>query len=279
MGLNIAPLSEEIGAEVMGVDLSKPVDDETKAELNEAFAENSVLAIRKQPLSPEQLYDAVCLFGDVFRQHNTRFALPECPLISYLCNQDRHDDGTRYISGSGYHIDHSNDPLPPKATVLLAKQLPDEGGDTQFVNMHRAYEDLPQKTKDRIDGRKAKHVYQSKYSVRKLTGLSEEAKKKAPTFAMHPLVRTHPETGRKSLYINPIRIEEIEGMEEDEMLELLDELLIHATQEKYQYRYKWQPDDMLIWDNRCLMHKANGDYDHDQVRYLYRVMLKGDAPF
>lgn len=278
MSLEITPLSEDIGAAVTGVDLSQPVDEETKDRLNQAFADHSVLAIRNQPLSPEQLYEAVQVFGEVFRQHNTRFALPECPLISYLCNQDRHDDGTRYISGSGYHIDHTNDPLPPKATVLLAKQLPDVGGDTQFVNMYRAYEELPRKTRARIDGLKARHVYQSKYSTRKLTGLSPEAKKQAPDFATHPLVRTHPVTGLKSLYINPIRIDAIDGLEEDEMLELLDELLVHATQEKYQYRHKWQPQDMVIWDNRCLMHKANGDYDHAQTRYMYRVMLKGDKP-
>jgi len=279
MTLNIAPLSDEIGAAVTGVDLSQSVDDETKRELNQAFSENSVLAIRQQDLTAEQLQDAVQIFGDIFRQHNTKFALPECPLIHYLCNQDRYDDGTRYIPGAGYHTDHSNDTVPPKATVLLAKQLPNEGGDTQFVNMHRAYEDLPQKTKDRIDGVKARHVYQSKYSVRKLTGLSPEAKKATPEFVMHPLVRTHPETKRKSLYINPIRIEAIEGMEENEMLELLDELIAHATQEKYQYRHKWRLGDMVIWDNRCLLHKANGDYDHSQTRYLFRVMLKGDAPY
>ncbi len=196
MTINIAPLSNEIGVAVTGVDLSQSVDAETKRELNEAFSTHSVLAIRQQDLSAAQLLEAVQIFGEVFRQHNTKFALPECPLIHYLCNQDRYDDGTRYIPGAGYHTDHSNDTVPPKATVLLARQLPDEDGDTQFVNMHRAYEDLPQETKDRIDGLKARHVYQSKYSVRKLTGLSPEAKKATPDFVMHPLVRTHPETKR-----------------------------------------------------------------------------------
>lgn len=279
MTLKIAPLSEDVGAEADGVDLSQPVDGETKNRLNRAFSDHSVLAIRNQSLSAEQLHAAVQYFGEIFPQHNTRFALPECPQIHYLCNQDRYESGKRYIPGAGYHTDHSNDRVPPKATVLLALQLPDSGGDTQFVSMHRAYDDLPEETKKRIDGLQAKHVYQSKYSERKLMGLTPEAKKNVPGFVMHPLVRTHPETGRKSLYLNPIRIEAIDGISEGEALQLLSDLLDHATQEKYQYRHKWHPGDMVMWDNRCLLHKANGDYDHSQTRYLYRVMLKGDAPY
>lgn len=275
----ISPLSEHTGAEARGVDLSRPVDAETCARLNRAFSEHSVLAVRGQSLRADQMLAAVQLFGEVFQQHNTRFALPECPQIHYLSNQDKYEDGTRYIPGAGYHTDHSNDAMPPKATVLLAIKLPDTGGDTQYVNMQRAYEDLPAETKKRIDGLKGIHVYQSKYSARKLMGLSPEAAKKVPKAVEHPIVRTHPETGRKSLYLNPIRIEGIVGMPEGEALGLLDDLLTHATQEKYQYRHRWQPGDMVLWDNRCLLHKANGDYDHSQTRYLYRVMLKGDTPF
>ena len=145
--------------------------------------------------------------------------------------------------------------------------------------MTRAYEDLPLEIKKRIEGRKAKRVYQSKFSARKLTGLTPEAKKLVPDFVMHPLVRTLPETGRKSLYFNPIRIEAIEGLEEAETIKLLDALIDHGTQTKYQYRHQWRLNDLVMWDNRCLLHKANGDYDHSRTRYLYRVMLHGDAPY
>jgi taurine dioxygenase len=279
MPLEIAPLSDHLGAEAVGVDLSKPVDAETRARLNAAFSEHSVLAVRGQDLTAPQLREAVQLFGEIFHQHNTRFALPDCPEIHYLSNQDRYENGKRYIPGSGYHTDHSNDTAPPKATVLYAIQLPDTGGDTQYVNMQRAYEELPADTKNRIADLKAVHVYQSRHSARKLMGLPPEAEGKVPKAVEHPIVRTHPETGRKALYINPIRIESIVGMPEGEALRLLDELLAHATQEKYQYRHKWRKGDMVLWDNRCLLHKANGDYDHSQTRYLYRVMLKGDAPF
>jgi len=278
MRCEISPLSEHTGAEVRGIDLSAPLDAETRARLNRAFVEASVLVIRDQRLTPDQLLLGVQNFGEIFPQHNTRFALPDCPQIHYLSNQDRYPDGTRYIPGAGYHTDHSNAAEPPKATVLLAIELPASGGDTQYVNMHRAYEELPAETRQRIAALKGTHVYQSKYSERKLMGLSEAAKQKVPDAVRHPIVRTHPETGRKSIYINPIRIEAIDGMAEDDALALLDELLTHATQEKFEYRHRWQPGDFVMWDNRCLLHKANGDYDHSQTRYLYRVMLKGDAP-
>jgi len=278
MGLAITPVSPHLGAEVRGIDLAQPVDAATRERLNRAFVEHSVLAIRGQKLTPPQLLSAAQLFGEVFPQHNSRFALADCPLVHYLSNQDFFPDGRRYIPGEGYHTDHSNDAMPPKATVLHAVQLPDTGGDTQYVNMCLAYDELPEATRRRIDGLKAVHVYQSRHSARKLMGLSAEAQARVPEAVIHPLVRTHPETGRKALYINPIRVDGIVGMEEGEALGLLDELLAHATQEKYQYRHRWQLGDLVLWDNRCLLHKANGDYDMRQVRYLYRLMLKGDTP-
>lgn len=272
----IAPLSPHTGAEVRGLDLRHPVDDATRARLNRAFVERSVLVIRDQKLTPPEMLAAVRLFGEVFAQHNTKFALPECPLIHYISNQDFFADGTRYIPGEGYHTDHSNAECPPKATVLHAVQLPDVGGDTQYVNMALAYDELPAETKARIAGKRAIHVYQSRYSERKLMPLPGSAK--VPQFVAHPLVRTHPESGRKALYLNPIRTEGIVDMDDAEGLPLLDQLLAHATQEKYQYRHRWRPGDLVMWDNRALLHKANGDYDMGQLRYLYRVMLQGEVP-
>jgi taurine dioxygenase len=274
----ITPLSDHTGAEVRGLDLSQPIDEVLRRRLNQAFVEHSVLVFRDQHLSPHQLLTAVQLFGEVLPQHNTRFALPECPQIHYISNQDTYPDGKRYIPGEGYHTDHSNAAEPPKATVLHAVKLPDQGGDTQFVNMHRAYEDLPPAMRARIDGVRAMHVYQSRFSERKLMALSDANRARVPDAVLHPLVRTHPESGRKAIYLNPIRIEGIEGMQENEALGLLDQLLSHATQPRYEYRHRWQQGDVVMWDNRCLLHKANGDYDMSQVRYLYRIMLKGDAP-
>ncbi|MDB5602413.1 MAG: Taurine dioxygenase [Xanthobacteraceae bacterium] len=275
---SIKPLSSHTGAEIRGIDLSRPVDEATRAALNQAFVDHTVLAIRDQKLSAPEFLQAMQVFGEIFPQHNSRFQVPECPAIHYISNQDKLEDGKVYIPGEGYHTDHSNDREPPKATALHAVKLPNTGGDTQFVNMYEAYDALPEQTKKKIDGLQARHVYQSKHSERKLPKLSEERKAIASESVLHPLVRTHPRSGRKALYINPIRIEELIGMDDAEAIPLLDQLLEHATQIKFQYRHKWQAGDVVIWDNRCLMHKANGDYPVGEVRYLYRLMLKGGRP-
>lgn len=276
--ITITRLTSHTGAEARGVDLSRPVDAVTQDALNAAFSRHGVLVIRDQALSPSQLLTAVQLFGEVFPQHNSRFALPECPEIHYISNHDKFPDGRRYIPGEGWHTDHSNDTRPPKATVLHAVRLPDLGGDTQFLNMAAAHDALPAKTRDRLNELMAIHVYQSSHSERKLMGLTDVQKERVPNAVLHPLARTHPETGRKSIYINPIRIEGIVGLDHKEALPLLGELLAHACQPDFEYRHQWQPGDVVMWDNRCMLHKANGDYDMEQTRYLYRVMLKGSVP-
>ena len=272
MSGEISPFSAPCGAEVTGVDFSKPVEKGLVKILNRAFVKHSVLVIRNQKLTPQQMVVAVGYFGSIFEQQNKRFSIPECPEIHYISNQESYPDGTRYIPGAGFHTDHSNDIMPPKATVLLAIRLPNKGGDTQFVNMHAAYEGLASETKKRLSDLRAIHVYQSTHSQRKLMDLSKDNPRVVPKSAVHPLVRVHPETGKKSLYINPIRIQSIIGMSEHEGIVLLNDLLEHATQEKFQYRHQWQLNDMVLWDNRCLLHKANGDYDRAQERFLYRVM-------
>jgi taurine dioxygenase len=276
--MEISPLSDHTGAEVRGIDLARPVTREARDALNAAFVTHSVLVIRGQSLGPQQVLAAVELFGRVFQQHNTRFAIPECPQIHYLSNQDHFPDGRRYIPGEGWHTDHSNDARPPKATVLHAVTLPDHGGDTQFANMAAAYAALSPALQERIADLWAIHVYQSSHSARKLMVLSDANKERVPNAVLHPIVRIHPENGRKSIYINPIRIEGILGMDHREALPLLTELLQHGTAERFQYRHCWKPGDLVMWDNRCLLHKANGDYDMAQARYLYRVMLQGDVP-
>ncbi len=132
--------------------------------------------------------------------------------------------------------------------------MPTSGGDTQYVNMHDAYDDLPEATKRKIDGLKAVHVYQSKYSPRSLGTINEESRRNLPPPGIHPLVRTHPENGRKALFLNPVRMESIIGMEDKEALALIDELMRHATQRKYEYRHKWRHGDWVMWDNRSVIH-------------------------
>src|SRR5258708_38057380 len=221
MAMEVKLVNDHTGAEVRGIDLARPVSAEAKAVLTNAFVAHSVLVIREQSLSPHQVLGAVELFGRVFLQHNTRFALPECPQIHYLSNQDRFPDGRRYIPGEGWHTDHSNDARPPKATVLHAVRLPERGGDTQFANMAAAHSALPGALPDRIANLVAIHVYQSSHSTRKLMTLSDANKERVPNAVLHPVVRTHPESGRKSIYINPIRIEGILGLDHKEAFPLL----------------------------------------------------------
>lgn len=276
--LRLNPLSDTIGIEAVGLQLTDAPSQADIETLRNAFSQRSVLVVRDQRLEPCAMLDVVKRFGEVFEQHNKRFSLPECPEIHYIWNQERFPNGRRYIPGEGYHTDHSNDAVPPKATVLHAVKLPDSGGDTQFVDMASAYDGLSADLKARVDGLQAVHVYQSSHSARKLMAVEGAKRGVVSDEVVHPLVRTHPENGRRSLYLNPIRIERLVGLDNEVGLPLLDELLEHATQEKYQYRHQWQVGDLVMWDNRCLMHKANGDYDHSQDRYLLRVMLKGEKP-
>jgi taurine dioxygenase len=193
----------------------------------------------------------------------------------YVVKNEKTATGYR-IQGGSFHTDHSNHPVPPKATALHPVSLPSYGGDTQFVNMHNAYDDLSEAMKRRIAGLKAVHVFESKFSPRKLRPLDEKSREELPPPGIHPLVRVHPENGRKALYLNPVRIEAIVGMPEKEALDLVAQLMAHATQKKYEYRHKWRYGDMVIWDNRSVMHQANGDYDMNETRYLYRIMVKGE---
>ena len=273
----ITPLTDHTGAEVIGLDFTQPIDIETRAGLNHAFAERHVLVMRDQRFTPEQFKAAAQLFGELQSHDKKERHVAGHPAVEYISN-DEMVDGKRIIPGETFHTDHSNHPRPAKATMLFAVELPTSGGDTQYVNMHDAYDDLAEDTKQKIEGLKAVHVYQSKYSPRSLGKISEESRRNLPPPGIHPLVRTHPENGRKALFLNPVRMESIVGMEDKEALALIDELMRHATQKKYEYRHKWRHGDWVMWDNRSVMHQANPDYDMTQRRYLYRLLLEGETP-
>src|ERR1700688_1464407 len=277
MAYTIAPLSEHTGAEVRGVDLTQPIDPETRAALNRAFITHHVLVVRDQKYQPEDFLNAVQVFGELQPHDKKELHVPGFPQMYFVSNEQT-VPGKRYISGETFHTDHSNHPAPPKATILYPVSLPSHGGDTQYVNMHLAYDELPEAMKRKIEELRALHVYLSKYSPRELKPLNEERLKAMPPPRLHPLVRVHPENGRKSWFLIPVRIESIVGLPDDEALDLVAELMAHATQKKYEYRHQWQYGDMVLWDNRSVMHKANPDYDMNERRYLYRLMLKGEPP-
>jgi len=273
----ISPLTNHTGAEVTGLDFTQPIDADSRAALHRAFTERHVLVMRDQHFSPDQFEAAAQIFGEIQPHDKKERHVPGHPGVDFVSNEEI-VDGRRIIPGETFHSDHSNHPRPPKATTLFAVELPSSGGDTQYVNMHEAYDDLPEATKHRIDGLKAVHVYLSKYSPRPLGKITEESRRNLPPPGVHPLVRTNPENGRKALFLNPVRMESIVGMEDQAALGLIDDLMRHATQRKYEYRHKWRMGDWVLWDNLSVMHQANPDYDMNQRRYLYRLMLKGETP-
>lgn len=275
MKLTVKPLTNVLGAEVTGLDLSKPLDPEARRALHDAWIRHAVLVIRDQKLTPPQFADAARIFGAILEQQLKQFTLPEHPEVGTISSRDLPlVDGKLHVRGENYHTDHSNYPAPPKATTLHAVALPQFGGDTQFVDVRAAFDDLPDTTKRRLVKLCSAHVYESSQSPRKMAALSPEERAKVPQ-TIQPLVIRHPENGRAALYLNTGRMEGIEGMPPDEAFKLIDELYTHATKPKYEYRHKWRAGDMVIWDNRSVMHQANADYDPNEYRFLYRIMLKG----
>src|SRR5215469_4277145 len=235
----ITPLTEHTGAEVTGLDFTHPIAPGDLTILRRAFVDHHVLVMRDQRFGPQEFRAAAQLFGELQPHDKQERHVPGHPGVDYVSN-DQIEKGRRIIPGETFHTDHSNHPRPPKATTLFAVELPASGGDTQYVNMHDAYDDLPEATKEKIAGLKAVHVYQSKYSPRRLAGLNEESRRSLPPPGVHPLVRTHPENGRKALFLNPVRMESIVGMNDPDGLALIDELMRHATQQKYEDRNRWR---------------------------------------
>ena len=284
MAISITPLTDTIGAEVVGVDLSQDLDDRTRRLICNAWVDNVVLVFHGQALPPPDFIKAARNFGAPMRQNLESFDVPGFPDIGVVSNRDKDTtedgkrDGKAYVRGVSWHSDHSYAEIPPKATILYGIDIPSSGGDTQFCNTRAAYEALPEETQRRIDGLAVLHVYQSSRSPRKLIGRTAEEEGRYPGNVVHPLVRTNPDTGRKAIYLNPVRAERILDIGEAESGALLDQLTKHVTQPCFQYRHKWRPGDLVIWDNRNAMHQANADYDMAEKRFLHRIMLEGERP-
>jgi taurine dioxygenase len=280
--LTVNKLGEEIGAEITGFDLLRDLNEDTAAEINQVWADNAVLCFRDQQyLDPKDFLTLARVFGDVLPQQATgkEYSVPEVPEVGVLSNRQTDPvTGGKIMRGGSWHTDHSHVATPPRGTILHAIELPDKGGDTMFANCRAAYRDLPAALKTRMGERKAQHVYLSSRSPRKMPTLRENEQHLAEG-VWHKLGRTHPPSGEKAIYLNPIRTERVEGLDEEEGFDLLDDLLRHATQQKYQYTHQWSLGDVLIWDNRCTLHAASFDYDQSQYRLMHRVMVAGEATY
>ncbi len=275
MKFKFKPLTPNLGVEITDIDLSKPVDAQTQKELYDLWLKYAVMVVRNQKLEPPQFASVAQLFGDILQQQLAKFTLQDHPLVGTISSRDLPMvDGKLKVRGENFHTDHSNYLAPPKATMLHAVSLPSHGGDTQFVDVRSAFDDLSPTMKEKILPLRSAHVYESSKSPRKMADISAEERAKVPQ-TLQPWVIGHAETDRAALYLNTGRMEGIEGMGSTEAFKLIDDLYAHATQIKYEYRHQWKHGDMVIWDNRSVMHQANPDFDPSEYRFLYRIMLQG----
>ncbi|MBT5047968.1 MAG: TauD/TfdA family dioxygenase [Rhodospirillaceae bacterium] len=270
------------GAEVIGVDLKQSLDGGTKTAINRAFADNGVLVFRGQSFAtPDQFLAAATNLGEPMPPVVATYRLPGYEAIEELTNtatDTRTGEKTLLYRGGSWHTDHSNLACPPKATTLYAIDLPPSGGgNTEFINMMMAYEALDPATRETLRGRRAFQAYISRRAPRKLLARTD-AEKQGSDGVWQPMVRRHPETGRAALYLNPMRCDAVEEMEQAEGDVLLDALYAHADQTQFQYSHGWSAGDMLIWDNRSCLHQATPVRVASERRYMHRIMLRGDAP-
>lgn len=275
MSLSLKPLADALGVEVRGIDLSEPVPNEVVETLKQSLRDRLVLVVRDQNLSAEQYLSAVRLFGETMEQHLSDLLMEDHPEIAVLDSRQSPmgDDGRGIPLGSkDWHTDHTNHAKPPKMTAMYSLALPRSGGDTGFANMHLAYEALSKAEKAQLDPLKTVNRIENNSYV------SDEHKKRFGVVQVHPLIRTHPETGRKAIYIHPGKTAKIEGLDEDKSRAFVNRLMTQAIQPEITYRHQWQLGDLVIWDNRSISHVAYRDYDHKEGRIMQRVILAGDTP-
>jgi taurine dioxygenase len=278
--LDIRPLAPVIGAEVSGVDASRPMDEATFRAVERAWHAHCVLLFRGQTLDDLQQVAFAERFGELAHTLKRYDSSQAHPAIMYITNEKK--DGT-YIGalpdGEMYfHSDMCYLEQPCMAALLFAIAVPPSGGETIFANMYAAYDALPDRLKARIDGRFARHAYEPGYGASNVRMRIHTPSSDVTRAYTHPIVRTHPATGRKSLYVNRLMTEAVEGLPKEESDALLVELFDHQEQRQFQYAHAWRSGDLLIWDNRCTLH-ARRDFDATHLRKMRRVTVKGEKPF
>ncbi|MDH5536854.1 MAG: TauD/TfdA family dioxygenase [Betaproteobacteria bacterium] len=271
--LEIRHLGPKIGAEVIGVDV-KSMNDATFAAIYRAWLDSNVLVVRGQDLEIADYVAYSRRFGIIEPHPSTPTRHPAHPEITLLGANKFGPDGKLdmeiYKRGShGWHTDGSYNEQPFKATQLYAIAVPSRGGDTMFASMYAAYDALPDELKLRLEGLKGAYVYGGRSKATQL--LAEEDRDWKPVY--HPIIGTHPETGRKVLYFDPNKIIRIEGLDQAESDALIEELTGFMIQPDAQYRHQWRKGDIVIWDNRCSYHLAAGDYPPEEDRVHWRVSI------
>lgn len=279
MTLRIRKRSNALGAEVTGIDLRRMTDSDFD-DIRAAWHEHLLLVFREQQLDYPEYIRFGARFGELERYlHSSKdYTHPEHPEIYFITNREINGkpSETRDV-GREWHTDQSYTARPLKATMLYCREIPEIGGDTMFANMYSAYERLSPALRSVLDGLEAVHDF-SKRLGNLAAYLDPEKiaarRRKSPPVA-HPVVRVHPETGRKALYVSEAVTTRFAGMSADESAGLLDYLFEHSTRPELTYRHRWQPDDVAIWDNRCTLHLALRDFDPASPRHMVRMAVLG----
>lgn len=273
--IGVQPIAGALGAEISGVDLSKPLSDETIGEIRQALLDHLVIFFRDQDITPEQHLSFAKRFGEPV----------EYPLVKGLEGFSEivpvvKLEHEKVNFGGLWHSDTTYLAQPPMGSILVARELPPYGGDTLFANMYMAYETLSEGMKAILSGLKGVSASnKARVSDTRKERLKTDAKAPPQSVleAVHPAVRTHPETGRKALYVNLAHTVRFEGMTEAESAPILEYLYEHQVRPEFTCRFRWEPGSIAFWDNRSVQHNPINDY-HGFKRVMHRITLAGDTP-
>jgi taurine dioxygenase len=274
----IRKLGERMGAEITGIDL-RQMDEDMFRWLHQAFLEHVVVVVRDQELAIQQFLDIGARFGPLRPHLVKKSRHPDYPDLMIMDNKVA-DTRTREVAAqtdvtlvklaTTWHTDMSYEIDRPMATQMYSLAVPSTGGDTPFVNMYTAYETLPAALKKKVETLSASYLYGGR-KRRQQDRIDEEDRKRAP--AVHPLVETHPETGRKTLYFNSGQVMNVIGVSPEESADIIAAIEAHTESENGDYRHKWRKHDLVIWDNRCSVHTATGDYPLHEHRSMWRTTI------
>ena len=269
----VRQLSRALGAEILGVDLRDPIDDALKQKFLDAWHQHLVILLRDQTLDEDTQVRFAETFGPPAKTTSGRSYSAKHPSVMLISNirEDGKPIGALPDGEMHFHTDQCHQEVPAKATLLYALEIPSQGGNTLFSNAYTAYETLPETIKHRIAGRRALNAYTTDTTLR--TASYDDAK----SSCWHPVVRTHPATGRKALYVNRLMTREIEGLPRAESDAILQKLFDHQEQPRFVYEHVWRVGDILMWDNRCTLH-ARTDFSAGERRLLRRVTVLGEKP-
>jgi taurine dioxygenase len=268
------PLTPAIGAEIIGVDLSQPMNDATFAKVLETWHQNLVILFRDQDMTEDDQVRFGERFGPPAVSHTRRFTTKN-PAVMLISNIRENGEliGALPDGEMNFHTDQCHQERPAMASMLYSLEVPSTGGNTLFANAYLAYETLPEALKTKIEGRKALNAYDyDNASTQRGTKLREGI----PSY-WHPIVRTHPATGRKALYVNRLMTFAIEGLPDAESDAVLNALFDHQEQRRFVYEHVWRPHDVLLWDNRCTLH-ARTDFSAAERRLMRRLTILGEKP-